>query len=847
MDGTEPLLLPAPTCTMVAKPHPLRSDTVCAEVQAGQSLLQMLGEGASNALEVRVGGEIVPRVLWARVKPKAGQFIHVQVYPQGGGAGKWIRTILLVVVAIIAIWVTGGGAAGLLGSAFAAGTTGAAVLGAAIGIVGAMIVNALIPPPTPKGLGGASGDPFQQLASLTGTSNQANPYGVIPCVVGTMRFFPPHAAMPYTEISGDDQYLRMLLDLGYGDLDISDIQIGGTPIDSYQDVEYEIATAPTLFTQDIFEASVGIPLTDAGNTATRTTQGATKEISIDLVGSNGVFGVDSKGNTVTGTIGFSITYRATGSTGSWAPIGSASGLTLTNGLSSAGGAGINLTSGARKTYRGGIRWKVPPGQYDVVVTRTTAKGIGFPGAVDTNSVVDQVAWSVLRSISPQNPSKTGTLKLAVRIKASDQLNGVVSNLSVVAAQKIPQWNKSTQSWSANAETQNPAWIRAWLLTRCPAVQRRLDDSRLDLDTFADWAAECDAKGLVCSFMMDSARALFDVDRDVLAAGRGSFGMRNALYSVVRDVAQTVPVQIFTPANSWGFSYMRVFSDLPHALRVRFTNPEANYQQDEVVAYADGYSADGAGGTTIATRFETLDLAMVVDPDAAWKLGRYHLSVAYNRPNTYTGNADIESIICERGDLVYWAHDITHWGADWGRITAVSSDGLTVTLDGPVTLDSGVTYNFRVRRSDGTQTTGSVTNAAGTTQAITLSAALLASDVGNLFVLGDVTRDVAQLIVKDIQPGDELSAQLTLVDAAPAVLTADSGTPPPFVSSITGQSWCAAPDPPQLNLIVSGAPNDSGAFNQGGGISLPPQGGILRGGGGGGGGAFIGGRRTISFL
>jgi hypothetical protein len=215
-----------------------------------------------------------------------------------------------------------------------------------------------------------------------------------------MRYFPPHAALPYTEISGDDQYMRMLLDLGYGDFDVSDIQIGGTPIESYQDVEYEVTTSPTLFTQDIYEASVGIPLTTTGDTATRTTQAATTEISLDLVGPSGIFGVDSKNNTVTGTIGFNITYRATGSSGSWTPIGSASGLTLTNGLASTGGAGISLTSGARKVYRGGVRWKVPSGQYDVTVTRTTAKGIGFTGAVDTNSVSDQVAWSVLRSISP---------------------------------------------------------------------------------------------------------------------------------------------------------------------------------------------------------------------------------------------------------------------------------------------------------------------------------------------------------------------------------------------------------------------------------------------------------------
>jgi len=223
----------------------------------------------------------------------------------------------------------------------------------------------------------------------------------------------------------------MLLDLGYGDLDISDIQIGETAITSYVGVEIEISTSPTLFSQDVYELSVGVELDDAGNNAVRTTQSATTEISLDLIGPQGIFGVDSKGNTVTGSIQFNIVYRVTGS-GTWLPVGSASGLALAGGIS-ASGSTITITSGARKTYRGGVRWKVPSGQYDVSVTRVTAKGIGFPGAVDTNSVVSGIQWTVLRSFSPQLPSTTGTLKLAVRIKATDQLQGVVQNLSVLAA------------------------------------------------------------------------------------------------------------------------------------------------------------------------------------------------------------------------------------------------------------------------------------------------------------------------------------------------------------------------------------------------------------------------------
>ena len=68
------------------------------------------------------------------------------------------------------------------------------------------------------------------------------------------------------------------------------------------------------------------------------------------------------------------------------------------------------------------------------------------------------------------------------------------------------------------------------------------------------------------------------------------------------------------------------------------------------------------------------------------------------------------MVCERGDLVHVAHDITGWGVAWGRIKAVS--GNTVMLDGPVTLEAGKTYAFRVRRADDTQVTETITSPAG---------------------------------------------------------------------------------------------------------------------------------------
>lgn len=406
-------------CTVVAKPHPFDSDTVYCEFRAGMTIAEMLGDDVSNTASVYCGGYLVPREAWACVRPKEGVTLHVVSYPQGGNAGKWIKIIIVLVISYFTMGAGSAAAAAWLG----VGTT---TLGL-IGVVAIMAVNALIPPPTPKGLGAGGSDPFQQLNSLTGTSNQTNPYGVIPCVVGTFRFFPPHAALPFTEISGDDQYLRMLLDLGYGDLDISDIRIGETDIASFQDVEWEISTAPTLFTQDIYELGVGISLTNTNDNATRTTQAASQEISLDIVFSQGLFGINAKSATTAGTVQFSVQYRPVGGS-TWSAIGSATGLTLTGGMVSSGGATVSVTSAKKKTLRCGIRWTVPTGQYDVIVTRGSAT---FPDAAGAK--ISDATWTVLRSVNPQLPSTTGTLKLAVRIKATDQLNGVVQTLSVLAS------------------------------------------------------------------------------------------------------------------------------------------------------------------------------------------------------------------------------------------------------------------------------------------------------------------------------------------------------------------------------------------------------------------------------
>lgn len=116
---------------------------------------------------------------------------------------------------------------------------------------------------------------------------------------------------------------------------------------------------------------------------------------------------------------------------------------------------------------------------------------------------------------------------------------------------------------------------------------------------------------------------------------------------------------------------------------------------------------------------------------------------------------------------------------------------------------------------------------GETGVVTTATAL---DVqpGDLYVIGEVSRVVAPLIVRKIEPGDDLTATITAVDAAPDVWTADAGTPPPFVSAISGQAWCAAPLPPVVSIWAGdSAPDDAGIIHARTGVGGNPQGGIYR--------------------
>lgn len=783
--------------------HPLRSERTELAMAAGLSVAEMIRAAGADpvllrAAHVYVDGSYIPRDFWDAVRPKPGRTVTVRVIPMGGGGGggggsKVLRTVLMIAVVAAAAWIGGGGlvAAGWAeaGGTFAAGGFGAAVGGAAVSMAGMLLVNALVPPPMPKS---AALTAAEDVYGITGSQNAYNPYGTVPRVYGRKRVYPVKAAKDFAETIGNDQYLNVLFDFGYGPLALSDLRIGDTPLDRFKEVEIETRQgfpndAPiTLYRNQNDYFGVNVTLKQAEGWYAFTTPELVNEAYLDIQFPALVIIQSPSRSEPVRRASYSVTLRY-----EWRVPG---GTWVT--------ADHTVSDKTESPVRRTIRIVFPAaGQYEVRIRRVTGDD---QYTSDGSQIVSSSALLAYRTVAYAAPvTAKGRCLVALRIKATNQINGTVSQFNAIAQSLLPTWNGSV--WTPPVATRNPAWIYADIL-RGAANARPAADSRIDLAGLRQWAIACDAKvqddadAFHFDGVMDQRTTVYQTLAEVAATGRAAIAIRDGKFGVVRDVPQTVPVQHFTPRNSWGFEATKVFADLPHAVKVRFPDETTDYQQNEIMVYADGYSAANA------TKFETLELRYCTRGGQAWREGRYHLAAARLRPETYTLNADIEHLVCTRGDLVAVAHDVPRWGGTWGRIRSVTLDGSSrataVELDEPASMVAGISYGCRIRRADGSGITASVATQPGDRTSVAFTVPVNPPcEPGDLFLFGETDRVYAEMLVKAIEPGPDLTARLTLVDAAPAIHTAYAAPIPPFDSRITPDRTIQAPGPVRGLAVV----------------------------------------------
>ena len=598
--------------------------------------------------------------------------------PTGGEGGKNPLRIILS----IAILVVGTAFGGPLGVAlgFASGSAvGAAVGTALITTAGGLLINAIVPPPQPTFTGEHEGKKTSQVFSIQAARNRPTPFSSVPVILGRHKMVPPLGAQTYTEIHGGSQYLRMLAVWGYGPLTISNLKIGETDINDFEDVEVETregrsTDAPiTLYTRNVFEERFSILLSSADDWHIRTTREDTEEIIVDFATPRGVSEFRDDGTRALVTVRVDIEYRRVGDP-DWvdrAFIGSPH-------FSDAS------TTPKPRSYT------IPnlmgaPAQYEVRVKRFTPDST-------SDRVFDDIYWTVLRSVQAGDPitfDKPLALT-AIRIRATDQLSGIVDRLNATVASPVLDWDGT--NW-VEAEASNPASLLRHVL-QGPARANPTLDSRLDLTSLEAWHDFCAANNYEYNGVLDYRSSVLEVLREIAAAGRASPSFADGKVKVVVDTGTQLPVQHFTPRNSSNFRASRSFSEVPDALRVRFNNRAEGWRQDERIVYRDGFDQ------TSAEKFATLESPGITDSDHVYRFGRFHLAQILLRRELWTCELDFEHIVASRGDRVLLTHDVLLVGQKAARIKSItvnsSGAATAIEIDEQVTMVSGEDYGVSIR-------------------------------------------------------------------------------------------------------------------------------------------------------
>lgn len=743
---------------------------------------------ARVALVTERGTQIVPRELWALARPRPGVRVVIRVTP-GKGA---LRSILSIVVSIAAVALTG-----WLFPGFAVGSWQWGLAVAGFSIVGQLLVNALIPPVKPD-------SEAKNTYSISGWRNRLEPGAAVPVVLGTMRYAPPFAATPYTEIVGDQQYVRAAFCLGEGEVEIDGMRLGETSLSEYDEVETELRYGiegelpVSLYPRQVVEEQIGVELTrpfprgddgeilqveetyvietgpfagleqthtvNAPTTATpvvRTTGPDASGASIILAWPGGLFRYDDDGRRQPHAVAIQIEHRLVEAE-EWQPV-----------------TRLDVITTKAESFFRQHSWSFPTrGRWQVRLTMLQDEA--------TDSKISQrTTWAALQTIRPEYPlAYPRPLALvALRIKATHQISGSIDNFNCLVSRISRDWDVATQTWVRRV-SENPAAAYLEVLSH-PSNPKAVADAGLDLDLLADWAEWCAAEGLTYNAVLeDQGTTLRDVLTEIAAAGRATPRHDGIRWGVVidRPLVTTLIVDHINPRNSWGFKWSRAYRNPPHAFTVKFRDAGNDYKETERIVRWPGYEGE-------ITLTEQLSLPGKVHAAEVWREARRRQLEVIHRPDTYEVTQDGAVRTATRGDAIALSHDVLSRVQVAARVKSVQ--GALVEIDDVVAMVAGETYacRFRVFETDedtvGVSVVRTVRTAPGETQILTLTGVGPMPLVGDLVHFGPAQVESYTQIVTRIEATQDMCAIVRTVDAAPQIDTILAATEIPTWSSRVG--------------------------------------------------------------
>lgn len=713
--------------------------------------------------------------------PEDGQTVYIKLVPEGGGTpkeqggamkgGGW-ATIALGIAAIF-IPVVGP-------------FLGAALIGSGVGMVlgGTVLMNMDIPSLNDR-------EQPEQSPSIRGSRNQMRQLGVIPYLFGTRRIYADLAATSYTWVDRNgDQYLYQLFCAGQKDIEIdkNTIKIADTLLADYSGgsidnilagadpiIRMQIAHGagtPPLVTKCIHEEQKNSQIknkTEEGvdGSVIWTTPDKTEGINVDIFFYNGLGKYNDDGDVVSTSVRVGAWFKkATEPDSAYQVLGYFSGYSDT------------ISGAELKTKRYAIdKTGLEAGQYTVKVSRISTDS-------DDNKIVDAVYLGSIRAIKNTAPVSPETCKkltlIGLKIKASEKLSNVIDQLNFVATAKMPVYsgNGTGQSaWAAVAKTENPASC-ALAAMQSDFAQQKLTEKEIDWPKLESWYTWCEEHNYTCNEYVAESTSISQLLAEIASTSRAEVFRLNGKLTMVQDIERTAAVQLFTPRNSFGYTETIMFADIPDAMAIGFVDKEAGYAENELSIY----NTKSGNKENEPDTSQDVSLWGVTDSEQARRLGMYKFAVTKNRPIVHKFSCDFEYLLCSKGDWIKYAGDIALAGLKQGRIAEVIYDNGNVTgfvADEVLPMEAGKSYAVRIRKNNAEIVLYKLKTSPGNNLEVSFEFPLSGSGLneGDLFAFGLVDTETIDLIITDIQPGENLSADITAVEYSPAIFDVDK---PDFV-------------------------------------------------------------------
>lgn len=700
-------------------------------------------------------------------KPKS-DIIQIKRIPEKS-AGNLISAIvgaIMVAVGVFTSW-SGGGALIVSGAAM--------IVGAGVSEIMARKANN----PTLQ----QDGMQQEQRYGLTGTSNRVSLGSKYPVIFGKHVITPPIVGNYYTELENNtgtgDQFMRVLLCVGYNQLKVTDFKIGLNELASNSgdvrngmipktgtyDAQIEIrqnGLYPNLYPYRKYEEQISAEIRyfeDENFTETRMTVKNTTGIYI-IISFQGLYTVSSEGFYLNASATIGVKYRKKGGT-AW---------TLAEQTKFINNKNAVLRYVIQKTFSDAEIAGNPTGEWEIAVYRTA------PASTSTTTV-NKAYWATLRCDTKQRPVIQKELEkmciVALKIRANEQTNGILDQISCTAQSVFPVWNGV--DWNTKSPTSNPASCYIGAL-QSKFLTRKVVDDRIDwpaLQTFSEW---CDNNGYECNGIISNGEQVFDILNKILQTSRANFYLKDGLYSLTHDTYQTNPVALFTPKNSRDFSAQKLFPNHIDGMDVTFNDAANEWKADNQIVYPYGYTETGTETNQEVNLWGVTNYAQVV------KLMRYILACNQLRPESYVLTVGIEHFSIPIGARVLIQHDVLLVGITSGRIKAVN--GQKIEVDEIIQIDDlDASYALKIFHRDGTITTVSVETPTIPVNTLTAVGAFTAAK-DDIYAFGISGNETIDCIVTGKTIGDNLSGTLSFMPYAPAVFDCDNQPIPAYEPHIT---------------------------------------------------------------